>query len=270
MRSYLKAPFKINTRVIFDYELIFIDKGSFIITIDKDKLICKENDIILIPPGVAHSIESIDNTDVSQPHIHFDMQYDLYSENIYVSYKNFPDFGNDEKKMIRRNILKGIVNDYFIHIDNLNEFKKIFFYTIDTFDKADELYELKYKASMCELIMMILKNNAKISEKPKNDTIMLIKEYLDHNFHNRITLDTLEKQFHYNRFYIEKKFKELYKTPVKKYYSELRLNAVKKDLKSGYNVTEITEKYNFGSIYTLSRFFKNYTGISPRQYIKNM
>ena len=43
-------------RSIFDFELIFIDKGKMKIEIDGNILIVSEGDFILIPPNVHHKI----------------------------------------------------------------------------------------------------------------------------------------------------------------------------------------------------------------------
>ena len=92
MESILTAPFKINQRVIFDYEIILIESGKWKLTLENKEYICKENDVILIRPGQSHIIESLGNILVSQPHIHFDITYDNFSDKIYVSFKDITQF----------------------------------------------------------------------------------------------------------------------------------------------------------------------------------
>ena len=75
MKSYLKAPFLIRERIIFDYEIILIESGCWNLTINDKTFVCKKDDIILICPNQKHKIESIDDISVSQPHIHFDFSY---------------------------------------------------------------------------------------------------------------------------------------------------------------------------------------------------
>ena len=44
-RSYLRAPFKIGRRIIFDYELIYLESGSFLLTVEDQEYICKSANI---------------------------------------------------------------------------------------------------------------------------------------------------------------------------------------------------------------------------------
>lgn len=269
MRSYLEAPFKINRRILFDYEIILIEKGTWKLIFDDTSIVCQQNDIILLRPGISHQIESI-GSGVSQPHIHFDLKYEQDSEQVFVSFKDEPGFTEEEKKMIRPDLFGKIIKTPILSVKNPERFKKLLFSVIDVFERRKDLFQLQYKSLMNEMIYMILESYADIAvARQDNDIIMLIKEYIDHNFYNRITLETLEKQFHYNKFYIEKKFKNAQGIPIKKYYNQLRYEAIQDAFKQGYSVTQTAEMFNFNSIYTFSRFFKTISGISPTEYIKN-
>ena len=87
MHSSLIAPFVINTRVIYDYEIILPCGGRCKMTIDGKEYICTPNDVIFLRPGIPHKFECMDNTDFIQPHIHFDIIYTSKSEKREISYK---------------------------------------------------------------------------------------------------------------------------------------------------------------------------------------
>ena len=55
---------------------------------------------------------------------------------------------------------------------------------------------------------------------------------------------------------------------VKKYYNELRTEAAKNMLESGKNITETAFSLGFSSSSYFSQFFKNNTGINPKDYLK--
>jgi AraC-like DNA-binding protein len=95
-----------------------------------------------------------------------------------------------------------------------------------------------------------------------------VKEYIDHNYLNSITLNTLENQFYYNKYYISKQFTKTFNLPIIKYYNNLRLDAAKDAILKGISVTETANLLNFNSIFIFSRFFKNSTGMSPTEYLK--
>ena len=78
-----KKPLKI----LFDYEIIFVQQGKCKLTFGTNEYICKKNDVVFIRPDLPHKIESIENFDFVQPHIHFDVIYSDNSENTPVSFK---------------------------------------------------------------------------------------------------------------------------------------------------------------------------------------
>ena len=58
MFSVIKAPFHINKRVIFDYEIIYVSDGKCEIIIDGKKYLCKKNDVVFIRPDIPHEFKS--------------------------------------------------------------------------------------------------------------------------------------------------------------------------------------------------------------------
>ena len=98
-------------------------------------------------------------------------------------------------------------------------------------------------------------------------SIQSIIDYLDANFCEKITLDELAFIFCTNRSTLCHDFKEATgKTPIK-YADGKRLEAAKhKILHTDASLTEIAEQLNFNTIHTFSRFFKQQTGLSPKEF----
>jgi len=268
IRSYLCAPFKIGQRIIFDYEIIYVASGKFQLILENNTYICTKGDVILIRPGQPHTIQSIDNISVSQPHIHFDMSYDQYSERVYISYKDRDAFNNEETLWIRKDVFSGMDIGPVLHISNLEAFKSLLYEIIAAYHSKAELYPLLCREKMISMLRMVIQDNTVSyeSERSETDIPAMIQQYIDYNFHNTITLETLEKQFHYSKFYISRLFTAHTGCTVIKYYSNKRLEYAKNMLKSGASVSEVTKELNFGSIYAFSRHFKNAEGCSPSQY----
>ena len=74
MRSVIPSGDNIMRRVIYDYELICLERGEFTLIYDGIPYHCQAGDVIFIRPGIAHSFQ-FDFGEVSQPHIHFDLTY---------------------------------------------------------------------------------------------------------------------------------------------------------------------------------------------------
>lgn len=265
MHSQLRAPFKIGQRIIFDYEIIYLAGGRFLFTCDGKEYICNKGDVVFIRPGHPHTLASIDNVGIVQPHIHFDLSYDESSDKVYISFKDLPNFSENERLMIRKDELDiGPI----LHISDKNAFTKLLYEIIGIFTRKHRLYQLECKEKMLQMLQMIIMDNTVDYdvEEPFVTLPAMIKHYIDYNFQNPITLDSLEKQFHYSKFHVSRVFFEETGETVIKYYNDKRIAYVKAMLCKGATVSEMVEKLNFSSIYSFSRWFKNAVGVPPSEY----
>lgn len=274
MHSTLTAPFLINERIIFDYEIIFVQKGECSITIDQKEYTCKKNDVVFLRPGVPHKFESIGSVDFYQPHIHFDAVYGKKSEETPVSFKLRDEMSEYERTLIQEDIFADVpIPDVFTPTD-LEGFKKTFFEIIRIYQDKPFNYEILYKKQLLGLMDMLLQQfDSKKSSNHSDispDIINAVKSYIDSNYCSRITLDFLAKQFYLNKFTLIRRFKARYKSNVMEYYYSKRIDYAKKMLSSTeFSIYGISEQLDFPDIYSFSRFFKNHTGISPTEYRKN-
>ena len=69
MHSELPAPFYIRRRVIFDYELIYIEDGEMVLTYNDTDYHVHHGDLLLLCPGIPHTF-NVANKTLIQPHIH--------------------------------------------------------------------------------------------------------------------------------------------------------------------------------------------------------
>ena len=86
MKSRIPSGHHIARRIIYDYELIYLEEGCFTFIYNGEAYHCKAGDIIFICPGIAHSFR-LDQGEISQPHIHFDITHRPQSEFIPISFK---------------------------------------------------------------------------------------------------------------------------------------------------------------------------------------
>ena len=128
---------------------------------------------------------------------------------------------------------------------------------------------------MFELIDCIFRQ-FEISKSKENavnvndDYIYPVKSYIENNYLEIITLDSLSKQFYFNKYTLIRKFKSQYNQNIMKYYHNLRLEYAKeKLLKTDIPIKKICENLNYSDIYSFSRFFKTHTGCSPRFFREN-
>lgn len=272
MHSKLLEGTIIKRRVLFDYEMIFVSGGECKITIDKTPYICKKNDVVFIRPGVSHKFECFEDKAFVQPHIHFDVCYSDKSEETPVSYKEKSAMSEYELSLIQEDFLKDVeIPDVFVPYD-IEKFKKVFYEVIRLFSEKKQNFELLYKAELLKLLGLIFEQfEDKIEVEKSDSTILSVKNYIDSNYLSVITLDALAVQFHINKFTLLRKFKAAYNQNVIAYYHTKRVQYAKRMLEeTSLSVYALSEKLNFGDIYSFSRFFKKQVGVSPTEYKKHL
>ena len=271
--SILCAPFQIGPRVIFDYELVLIESGKFLLEYEGIEYTCQKGDVLLFRPGHTHTMKSIGNFSISQPHIHFDMSYDTNSEKIYISFKDLPDFTDEERLLIRPDFFSGINIGPILSVSCIDTFKQLLFDVIALYSTQPAFYTLLMKDKLLLLLHHVLNDNTHVGEdvpQAEQNLPQIIREFIDYHFCNVISLNSLEKQFHYSKFYISRGFAQHTGISVIQYYNQKRLEYAKNQIRKGKSVTEIAKELHFSSIYTFSRFFKTHEGCSPTDFKKRL
>lgn len=271
MRSVLPSGFYIKSRIIFDYELIYVEYGSFQFLYNSTSYDVKPGEILLILPGISHCFNGIGQSEVSQPHIHFDMVYDQNSETVEICFRDIDALLTEERKLIRQNLFPG-KHTPFLHPKDRDAFLHTFYSLIDTYEKKEEYAQLSCKAKMTELITEMLRSeqHGAADSEHRYDITVNLKNYLDENYSGKISLEKLEMQFNYNKYYLLRKFRKKYGVSIIEYSNRLKHEHAKKLLQGDAPIHAIAEQLGFSSIYSFSRFFSAREGISPQGYRKKM
>lgn len=109
-----------------------------------------------------------------------------------------------------------------------------------------------------------------VSEECFCNTIAPAIKYIKKNYSNReITNEILAKECNISEVYLRKLFRKHLKTTPKQYISEMRLQKAKQLLSEGIlKINSISEECGFLSSYNFCRFFKEKTGLTPTEYMK--
>ena len=258
MESRIPAGHNIARRVIYDYELIYIEEGNFTFIYNDKPYPCKAGDIIFIRPGIPHSF-ILDLGEISQPHIHFDITHRPQSEIIPISFKDLDKMSAEEREWIHEDYFSSFSQAPLINIQNKSEFLENFYHIVS--GKADDLTK---KSLIIKLISNVISDNFSEllqSEKQLN-VVNQIKDYINAGNGMGMTLDDFAKTFFYDKFYLERKFKEAFGLNLIEYRNKKRMELAKHLLKL-HSVSEVSELVGYQSIYAFSRAYKNYFGYAP-------
>lgn len=260
MRGKLLHGHNIRRRVIYDYELIYLEKGNFTLIYADREWQCAEGDVLFIRPGVPHSFR-VDNGDISQPHIHFDMTYRLESENVPISFKDFDEMSDEEKSWIHENYFDEYPEEPFLRFKDKKAFVKLFFKVIQRKENNDPIAA---KGLLTELVSLIIRDNfSDIFEKQYSYSVTShIKDYIDAGNGFGLDLDGFARLFSYSKYHIERKFKESFGIGIIEYRNKKRMQHANRLLKTT-SVSKTAELLGYSSIYSFSRAYKSYYGYSP-------
>ncbi len=258
-------------RVMWDHEIIFIEKGSLKFTIDGKVYIARQNDIVLLRPNVPHIIE-YNGEPCSQPHVHFDFYERDDSEKVTVSRIQKNQMTEEELSYFREDFYKAnsINMPYIIHPKNPLEIKELLFKIIDEFTYKNAFSSLTLKGLMYELIATVLRENEQINNPDlMAGRINELISYMNANVDKNITLDNLSEMMGVSKWKLIRKFNDYYHTTPINYYNKIRhLRAKDLLLNSLIPINKIAEMMNFDEPQTFSRWFKNLDGNYPSYYRK--
>lgn len=257
MESKLSFGLTISRRVIYDYEIIYLENGEFTFNYNDVPYHCSAGDIIFIRPGIAHSLQ-LDYGDISQPHIHFDITYRPQSETIPVSFKDRDQMTEIELSWIHKDYFSQYPTSPFLAIQNKTEFLECF-YKILSNNNA-----LIKKSLLIELLSIIINDNFRENVENSIDFGVehQIKDFIDAGNGLGMVLDNFSDTFFYSKFYLEKKFKETFGIGIIEYRNKKRMEFAYELLKT-HSVTKTAELLGYNSIYSFSRAYKSCYGYPP-------
>lgn len=258
-------------RVIFDFEIIYIENGVMRLEIEGQKYNCSHGDIIFLRPGIPHTLSCKGN--VEQPHIHFDFIADKYSHDIIVPLENnLETLPEKQKKWIREDYLKinGINIPYVLKLNNSVNIRDTLFQIIDTFTYEYQYSELDLQYLSIKLCTEIFKGY----DEQTNQSYILHKEVFDkiHNYiekhlSEQISIDDLADYVGLSKFYLIRIFKKAFNKSPGKYLSSIKVKKAKYLIQSSRNsIKEIAYDLGFDSVQSFSRWFKNLDGKNPAYY----
>ncbi|MBE6632837.1 MAG: helix-turn-helix domain-containing protein [Ruminococcaceae bacterium] len=263
IHSILSPDHVLHRRVIFDYELLYVERGCFRLRYGNGVYLCEKGTVLLLRPGVPHSFHCL-GEELSQPHIHFDLIYNFESEQIPISFRDEPQMTPVERSYVRKDLLGGDPTDPILRVTDLKAFLRCFYRVIDC--PNTPAGHLLRRSAMLELLAILFEELFAdcASPTPIQQVEEQIKHFIDAGQGMQMSLRDFERQFSYDRFYLERRFKQAYGTGLISYRNQRRMELARLALQND-SVTEIAKRMGYKSIYAFSRAFKQYFGFCPSE-----
>lgn len=219
---------KIENRKYFG--LSFGIDGRITYTHNGNKMISDKNHAVILPAGQTYTLYG-DKTG-SFPVINFTCAETLCDTIVSLPIQNPTAFISEFKKLKALSLFEG----------NRAEIMSIFYHIIS---------QLVTQSSSCSTIMPAIK-------------------YLENNFQNpNLSNAELAQQCNISEIYFRRVFAEYYKTTPRQFIIDIRISKAKQLLSEGaLKVCAVAESCGFSNQYHFCRVFKDRTGFTPMQYMK--
>lgn len=270
---------KTIVRRIYDHEFILGVKGSTKLIIEDRIHNIEKNKLILIKPNLPHTfnLQSTEAGVFYWIHLDFKHYYDASS----IDYKNNEFHESLFKSSLQWNSLirKDPIfeNEFrfpeYIHLNDSTIIKDIFTKVIDSFKKQEMFWQLECRHFMLQFLNVYLKNYFKeqtyYENINKTSISHFMKDYVNKNIRNRLTLKTMSVILGYNAEYLGKIFIKETGEPFSDFVNKTRLNKAFQLIKtSSLTISNISELCGFSDTFYFSKVMKKYTGKSPREVKK--
>lgn len=237
-------------------ELFYVvnGNGSFVAE-GREFSVCK-NDMVIINPHVEHTEKSRDTS----PLEYIVLGIDGLSFS-FEKMASAPDAVSVQSA-------SGTAHKYNVQNTNVYAYLNIM---LEEISSKEENYEAVCQ-NLLEVLLICMLRNGNLSIIQSSNTIlsrecMQIKNYLDSNYSENITLDTLASITHMNKYYMAHAFTKYTGLSPINYLLQKRIQEGKSLLESTtYSIAQISAMLGFSSQSYFSQAFKKSTGTTPIQH----
>ena len=171
----------------------------------------------------------------------------------------------DLKKFCQNLIYNALssLENYDSELINISKKKIVLFKKIDRSRRFDEIMDIVIDTF--NYIDKISKNN--LDSKNNSYIIKIVKEYVDKNYKDEISVSTISKDLNINYNYLSYCFKNETNENLSSYISKIRVEKSKiylEDFK--IPIADISEMVGFSEHNYFSKIFKKYTSFTPTEY----
>ncbi|RFB15339.1 AraC family transcriptional regulator [Bacillus sp. HNG] len=213
------------------YELIIVNEGELVVTIDQKEYLLQKNDAAFVFNNQMHEFKTMNHSTISIVIFSPEMVGDFF-----MNYKGY------------------VPQNNIIHLKAI-------------LTKLDSIYRQK---SFLYNVCGILVDNTEfipVEYSPKTKVLHKILLYVDKNYSEECTLKVIAKHLKYDYPYLSKLFVQMTNLPFTEYLNHYRITQACYLLKnSEQSITEISSKCGYNNLRSFNRNFKRITKNSPKKY----
>lgn len=255
--------FNVNRDHIFEghnhntFEANVVLKGELEVTVQNNVIKLTEGDMIFWSADMAHNNRALANG-TQFIAVHFGLSDDTFLKNNIV----FHHLGQDEMSAVKLFMCEAQKSS-----SPKNGLADISMNWRETGKPKDGTAAISLLESLV-LLSMENSHNLQLSEDFSAQIFRRAFGIMNANLNRELSVPEIAKIVGVCQTSLKKAFSRHAGKGVKKYYNELKIEAAKNMLASGKNITETAFALGFSSSSYFSQFFKNNTGVNPKDYLK--
>lgn len=251
-------------------EIIYITKGTVMITCDEESFIASESDMVLFLPHQVHSIYSVALMPIRYYVLKFDLgQLSPAGISTTISGVNFSAIFRNAKES------EGAILSFNSDKLEKTDCTHIFNLMCNEIRKKDYGYGIKVQSCISSLLIDIIRMwrmNGFDTDKAlklfsEEESINTITEYIDDHIQENLKVEELAGLCNMSYPYFAKVFKQMYGQSCKKYIEFVRLcKAENLLLATNMDMNYISQETGFSDCSHFIKAFKEKYNITPKQF----
>ena len=240
-------------------ELFYVVNGQGAFLAEGSEFPVKRNDMVIINPHVQHTEKSLPGAPLDY--------IVLGIEGLSFAFEKIAAARSGESAQAP----SGTVSKYNVSKTNVCTCLNLM---LEEVSRQEEDYETVCQ-NLLEVLLISMLRSGSLSVVPDNSRLLnrectQIKNYLDANYSEDITLDTLSALTHMNKYYLAHTFTKYMGLSPINYLLQKRIQEGKSLLEStSYSIAQISDLLGFSSQSYFSQAFRKATGMTPMQYRKH-
>lgn len=197
-----------------------------------------------------------------------------YWEYLFIDVDTFLETKYKDNPIMIERLSERITKEAFLKdFKDVPEIVELTKYIMKSFNSKEEMYEEDIKGALTSLIINIVRLN----EKEKNENANMLEDkailpaikYIKRNCKDAIKIDELAKMCMLSETHFRRIFKSIMGMTPTQYINKTRVVESCKYLKNtNMSIVQIGMKVGFTTSSTFNRNFKEFVGVSPKQYRK--
>lgn len=191
---------------------------------------------------------------------------------IQIRYQYIFNLINPQANRESAEILKQMINNQYIFLHketppDMTVEMHMIIHEIMSYYRKGVMQKLFVEAKIIKLLILVFEQfKEKNTTEDLSETPLIIKKFIDENFHRNLKIEEISKIVGINETKIRKEFKTHYHTTIIDYISELRmLKAKKLIINKDLMIKEIAIDCGYEYVQNFTRAFKKKFGVSPEK-----